>query len=289
MPIFIGTRGDDAFGPFRDDKPDTDGLSIYAVGRGGDDDLNLGVYSDTSMSEAAATYRSVAYGGPGNDTLSAVLNIQSYYGGERLQNDDLLISLHGGGGSDRITAGYEMNLSVGPDSQVPVAIIELTGGRGNDRIEVQPLAPDLWAEPPNPVGPYVSVLEGNQGRDTLLGGDFTDELIGGQGNDFLSGRGGEDTFVFGSIRDGERDRVLDFTIGEDRIDISGIDAKSWRTGNQRFSFDESGEGGSGRVWVEDLGATTVVRADTGRDVLVVLLRDGWEVTAQDYAAGDFLL
>lgn len=289
MPIFIGTRGDDTFGPFRDEQLNSNGLSIYAVGRGGNDHLNLGVYSDTLLSESVATYHSVAYGGSGNDTLSAVLNMQSYYDGERLQDDDLLISLHGGGGNDEITAGYVMNLSVGAESQVPIAVIQLTGGRGNDRIEVEPIAPDLWEEPPLPVGPYVSVLEGNQGSDTLLGGDFADRIVGGQGDDFLRGRGGEDTFVFGSIRGGERDRVLDFTIDEDLIDIGGIDAKSWRNGDQSFTFDASGEGGSGQVWVEDLGATTVVRADTGRDVLVLLLRDGWDVAAEDYGAGDFLL
>lgn len=286
MPVFIGTRGDDTITtPYDGEGPE--GLRSYVLGYAGDDVISAGIYSDRDLLEPVS-YRSVVFGGAGNDDISVGFNMQSFRW-ERAPGDDLTIMAHGGTGNDNISASYTTNLSM-PEGEAPAALIELYGGRGNDRIEIYAQAPDLWEEPPNPVGPYVSTLEGNQGSDTIIGGDFADRLIGGQGDDFLRGRGGDDTFVFGSIRDGERDRVLDFTIGEDLIDISGIDANAYRRGNQEFTFSDADEfHGTGRVWVEDRGATTVVYADNGPDLLRVLIRDGWGVDADDYGAGDFLL
>ena len=286
MPVFIGTRGRDTITtPY--DGAGPEGLRSYVLGYAGDDVINAGIYSDRDLLDPVS-YRSVVFGGAGDDEISSVFNIQSFWG-ERAPGDDLTIMLHGGTGNDSITAGYVTSLSM-PEGEAPSARIDLSGGGGNDRIEIYAQAPDVGEEPPNPVGPYIGTLEGNQGSDTLIGSNGADRLIGGQGDDFLRGRGGEDTFVFGSIRDGERDRVLDFTIGEDVIDISGIDANTYRRGNQSFTFSNADEfHGTGLVWVEDRGATTVVYADNGPDLLRVLIRDGWGVDADDYGAGDFLL
>ncbi|MFQ8432631.1 calcium-binding protein [Amaricoccus sp. W119] len=238
-------------------------------------------------------------GGDGEDTLSARIDLM----GDRAQGTNELI---GGAGGDRLTARLTLspegegdehtgiigvNLLQGGDGDDELTAIiradgvaedaalhsELAGGEGADRLSVQ--------------GGDGNILEGNQDDDTLLGGSGDDRLVGGVGDDLLRGRGGDDTFVFGSIRGGERDRVLGFAIGEDLIDISRVDAKSWRSGNQSFTFDDSGEGGSGRVWVEEDpdGHGSLVHADNGRSVLVVSLLDGRSVDAGDYSAGDFLL
>ncbi|GIT91433.1 hypothetical protein JANAI62_18900 [Jannaschia pagri] len=63
------------------------------------------------------------------------------------------------------------------------------------------------------------VLAGADGDDRLLGGDGDDILMDGAGNDVLTGGAGADVFVFHP--DGEADRISDFEVGVDRLDLSG--------------------------------------------------------------------
>ncbi|PMN72449.1 calcium-binding protein [Enterovibrio norvegicus] len=62
------------------------------------------------------------------------------------------------------------------------------------------------------------VLDGGVGNDTLDGGDGADTLISGRGNDNLRGGEGKDTFVF-DWSDGI-DRVEDFEVGMDRLNVT---------------------------------------------------------------------
>jgi len=94
-------------------------------------------------------------------------------------------------------------------------------------------------------------LEGWLGNDVLRGGDGNDQLFGGTGNDTLQGdrgadrlRGdaGTDVFDFNATSESgigasARDRILDFTRGEDLIDLSTLDAKTSQSGNQTFTFN----------------------------------------------------
>ncbi|ENM3940196.1 VWA domain-containing protein, partial [Vibrio cholerae] len=66
-------------------------------------------------------------------------------------------------------------------------------------------------------------LYGEDGNDILFGGTGNDILIGGLGNDILTGGSGEDLFkwVDGDL-DGSRDRITDFKIGQDKIDLSDL-------------------------------------------------------------------
>ncbi|TPE47555.1 calcium-binding protein [Amaricoccus solimangrovi] len=137
-------------------------------------------------------------------------------------------------------------------------------------------------------------LFGQAGDDTLSGGSGADRLIGGAGADTLRGGDGADQFVFKSPEASlaERDRVADFHVGEDRFDISAIDANVYRSGSQDWRFAGPDDWhGTGRVWfVEDPdGAASQLRADTGRATLVVALLDGAAVRAEDYAADDLIL
>lgn len=65
------------------------------------------------------------------------------------------------------------------------------------------------------------VTSGNDGNDTLFCQEGADTLIGGAGDDFLMGGAGADVFVFASSTEGT-DRIDDFTVGNDRIELSGI-------------------------------------------------------------------
>ncbi|MEH3046975.1 M10 family metallopeptidase C-terminal domain-containing protein [Sphingomonas adhaesiva] len=86
-------------------------------------------------------------------------------------------------------------------------------------------------------------LIGGLGNDTLNGGDGDDVLIGGWGKDTLTGGAGKDVFHFESKLDsgtttGTRDVITDFVRGQDKIDLSAIDANSsiFAPGDQAFSL-----------------------------------------------------
>ncbi|HUH48464.1 MAG TPA: cadherin-like domain-containing protein, partial [Mycoplana sp.] len=105
------------------------------------------------------------------------------------------------------------------------------------------------------------VLDGKGGNDTLKGGAGNDTLIGGTGVDILTGGAGRDVFVFASVKDsapghsgfvnnggfsplsggGKRDIVTDFARGEDRLDVSKIDADLKLAGDQAFVWRGKGE------------------------------------------------
>lgn len=62
------------------------------------------------------------------------------------------------------------------------------------------------------------VLSGGTGDDLIFGRNGDDILTDGAGMDVLSGGSGSDVFVF--ELDGQLDRISDFDITEDRIDLS---------------------------------------------------------------------
>ncbi|KUP93541.1 M10 family metallopeptidase C-terminal domain-containing protein [Tritonibacter horizontis] len=73
-------------------------------------------------------------------------------------------------------------------------------------------------------------LIGGAGRDRLYGGSMDDRLLGkngrdyldgGEGNDILRGGNGADRFFYGFGHD--RDKIKDFTLGEDQLLFSGLD------------------------------------------------------------------
>jgi Ca2+-binding RTX toxin-like protein len=87
------------------------------------------------------------------------------------------------------------------------------------------------------------------------GNGSNDRIFGGRGADRLTGDTGRDVFAFTSILDsaghqtglvngqfslaagrGLRDVILDFTHGQDRIDLSAIDANTGLSGNQKFAW-----------------------------------------------------
>jgi hypothetical protein len=92
----------------------------------------------------------------------------------------------------------------------------LSGGAGNDR------------------------LHAGQGSDRLAGGRGNDKLVAGPGPDTLVGGYGPDTFVFRSASQADGDTVTDLGRGDDRLDLSGIDANANRAGHQGFDYGPRG-------------------------------------------------
>lgn len=83
-------------------------------------------------------------------------------------------------------------------------------------------------------------LRGFAGHDVLDGQGGADRLIGGGGQDLLTGGAGNDKFVFGvpgdtGITDATWDTIVDFVRGQDKIDLSGIDADKGTATNDPFT------------------------------------------------------
>ncbi|WP_335945036.1 M10 family metallopeptidase C-terminal domain-containing protein [Pseudomonas sp. G166] len=73
------------------------------------------------------------------------------------------------------------------------------------------------------------IIEGFAGDDRLYGALGNDVLVGGEGRDLLVGGGNNDVFRFGGLSDSYRtatenhtDRLIDYTAGEDTIDLSAL-------------------------------------------------------------------
>ena len=85
-------------------------------------------------------------------------------------------------------------------------------------------------------------LIGGWGDDVLNGGDGNDVLDGGRGRDVLTGGAGNDVFRFDDGDTGTtaftRDLITDFARGQDKIDVSAIDANTslFAFGDQAFTF-----------------------------------------------------
>lgn len=91
----------------------------------------------------------------------------------------------------------------------------------------------------------ITAIDLGGGNDTFQGSAGADRVLGGAGSDALSGNGGADDFVYTSTANSVGkavDRILDFAQGDDRIDLSAIDANTQRgaSGNQTFSFIGTG-------------------------------------------------
>lgn len=150
--------------------------------------------------------------------------------------DDRLIGnagddrLLGGAGDDRLTGNGGSDV--------------LFGGAGNDR------------------------LFGGAGDDVLDGGAGRDVLVGGAGSDVLTGGYGADRFVL-SVEGGSYDRITDFELDGDVIDLSGLLAGK---GVTAANFDQF-------VRVRPLGPTELT-GFVEVDVDGAAGPGGWQVVAQ---------
>jgi Ca2+-binding RTX toxin-like protein len=124
----------------------------------------------------------------------------------------------------------------------------LTGGDGND------------------------TLEGRGGADSLLGGNGADRLLGGSGADLLEGGDGADTFAFVAASESGfgalADSVLDFVRGVDRLDLSGVDANTGRSGNNAFRFDLDGILRAGEIGQQVVDGHLVLSLNTDADAAI---------------------
>lgn len=143
-------------------------------------------------------------------------NIKGTGGGDRIEATRFVDRVFGNNGADSIfgKAGAD-RLSAGADDD------RVWGGNGHDRIYGGSGEDELFG------GRGGDRMLGGQGADALHGGTGGDRLIGGPGADLLEGGRGADVFEFlpGDAGSGaERDVIVDFERGTDRIDLGAFDA-----------------------------------------------------------------
>lgn len=114
------------------------------------------------------------------------------------------------------------------------AIIEnAVGGSGNDTLIGNNASNILYGGAGN------DKLIGGKGEAHIFGGSGNNTLVSGAGQDVLEGGSGANVFVFQNASDSTPlafDRILDFKPGQDKIDLSGIDANTTLAERQSFTF-----------------------------------------------------
>jgi Ca2+-binding RTX toxin-like protein len=117
-----------------------------------------------------------------------------------------------------------------------------------------------------------NVISGLDGNDTLYGNAGNDTLIGGTGTDTMTGGSGSDTFVFangdfGGATAATADEIVDFTGGQDKIDLSAVDANTLVGGDQAFAFIGTAafSDTAGELRYEQISGATYLTGDTNGD------------------------
>jgi Ca2+-binding RTX toxin-like protein len=197
---------------------------------GGQDIIFSGTGADTIVS------------GGGNDLvhlLGGADSVDAGAGADRLfvNFGAMTSNVSGGVTGGNLGSGYVGHIADLLGSSVDFQNAErftITTGAGKDHLSTGNGADVLHG------GAAADVLNGGGGRDHLFGDAGADRLRGGLGNDVLTGGSGADVFIFASIAEtgttGGHDVITDFTVGSDRINLTGIDANWNVAANQAFHF-----------------------------------------------------
>ena len=231
--IYSDLDGDGVFAKVSKSYVTTDGgvWSASASGTDGDDQWR-GNNSDDHY-----------YAGNGNDRLSSGNGNDDLYGADgddQLNGESGSDDLYGGIGNDYLSGGEGADhLEGGFDND------RLEGGNGDDYLSG---------------GAGIDALTGGNGSDDLYGEDGDDTLVGGAGSDDLYGGLGKDTFKYSNVLESgltstTRDRIHDFSAG-DKIDLSGIDARSGNWSNDAFTYvgaaaNVTSANANGALWFEN--------------------------------------
>ncbi|NOT72726.1 MAG: cellulase family glycosylhydrolase [Hyphomicrobium sp.] len=197
-------------------------------------------------------------GGAGNDVIRGSAGDNWLFGGagnDQISGGDNCDWIEGGAGADVITgggyhghalywsskAGVAVNLTSGVNSGGDAqgdklsGIKAVDGSRFGDQLTGS--FEDNWLTGLGG-GDY---LRGLGGKDRIDGGAGNDYILGGHGADLLIGGAGADRFDFDRITDSGlttalRDQITDFARGQDKIDLSTLDANVRVAGNQAFTW-----------------------------------------------------
>jgi len=103
--------------------------------------------------------------------------------------------------------------------------------------------------------------------ENVIGGSGKDTIIASADVNVLKGGGGADTFVFETVAAVKGDKILDFTQGSDKINLSAIDANGSGTGSTAFKFIGTAAFGdvAGQLRYLQKNGDTLVQGDVNGD------------------------
>jgi|GEM_PF-2298928 len=221
-----GFGHDSLYGGAGDDEiRDGDGNNLIYGGAGNDS-----IYSGAGDDEIRGQNgNDLIIGGAGNDSLyggNGEDEIRGHDGNDLINGGFGNDSLYGGNGDDEIRDGDGNNLiygGAGNDSLYSGAGDDeikgqagndlINGGSGNDSLDGGAGEDEIRGGAGN------DSLDGGAGNDALYGGNGDDQIKGGLGNDVITLGNGKDTLVLET--NNGYDRVIDFTNGEDKIQLEG--------------------------------------------------------------------
>lgn len=184
-------------------------------------------------------------GAGGNDSVTGSAGadmLEGNAGNDCLSGQAGSDRLSGSAGLDRLSGGLGDDLLIGgADADT------LNGGWGNER------------------------LLGNEGNDRLWGGPGNDTIVGGSGADSMSGGLGADLYVFAPSVTSLSDRILDFSLEHDRVDL------------RAFGFDDFAAEVRPLIGGTAGGAVVALTEAGGGDVVIA------DVAPSQLGADDFLL
>jgi len=246
--------------------------------------------NDTVTGSAGAD---IVIGGDGNDILSGG-NGDDIFRYE--DSDEGFDNLNGGGGTDTVEAtasGVTIGLSA-------VSGIEIFNGYGDTILLGSTTANTFNFTTVTLNG--IASIDGGGGNDTITGtasydiiygGSGADRLSGYLGSDVLFGDAGNDIFDFNSVFDSDdtngSDTIADFVRGQDKIDVTTIDANANVTADQNFTFIGTGAftGTAGQLrYQNDFGdGYTHVFADVNGDSVAdlhIYLQNIYTLSSTDF-------
>jgi Ca2+-binding RTX toxin-like protein len=184
-------------------------------------------------------------GGAGNDVLNGGAGVDKMIGsnGSDLYYVDMATDIVtetnalASGGIDTVNsflAAYTLTANVENGRIMTTGLANITGNAINNVLNGN-LGDNVINS-----GAGNDVLNGGSGNDSLIGGIGEDKLTGGSGQDVLTGGAGNDIFDFNalsemSIVSGSMDLITDFVQGQDKIDLSTLDANTATAINNAFT------------------------------------------------------
>jgi Ca2+-binding RTX toxin-like protein len=203
-------------------------------------------------------------GGRGSDVMDGGLGADLYYVDSA--SDSVIEAPDGGNDAVYSSISYTLGSDVENLRLLGTNNLNGTGNELNNTLDGNSAANNLSGLGGD------DFIDGGAGNDTLQGGDGADWIIGGAGRDSMTGGAGIDTFVFhdgdfGGATTSTADRIIDFTTGEDKIDLNTVDANTLVAGDQSFAFvgTNAFSHTAGELRYEQISGNTYVEGDMNGD------------------------
>jgi Ca2+-binding RTX toxin-like protein len=202
-------------------------------------------YAGSAVGISLAVSTAQASGGSGNDTLVGIENVTGSIYNDKLTGSAGANLLDGGAGKDTMIGGDGADsYSVDNIGDIVSETNALVATGGIDLVNSYLGSYTLGANVENGriLATGVANLSGNSLNNVLLGGAGNNTLTGGGGQDLLTGGLGNDLFDFNALLDSgivsaKWDVITDFVRGQDKIDLSTLDANAATTTvNEAFAF-----------------------------------------------------